>query len=369
MFVIISEGLRIFKRNIRIKFYGFEKVLGTDEEICKKIIDSCWNGKYFSTCPKGGNYAFYSRDFGMCCESLINLGYEDKVHKTLRYAMEIFKNNNGIYVSINPSGVPFNFPNMYSPDSTAYFFRSLRIAKAKSLILENKEFLNSEIKKFENIVIDQKKGIVKEEHFSGMRDHVIVKRSCYDMIMSCMLLNEIEIINKMMKKDILDNTLKKYSLKKNFIKYYWKGYFKNSITDDSITGHCNIFPYKFNIIENRGMLKQSIRKIKNARLDKPFPLKYESTSKQKFVWQEFFVKGWESDTIWTFLAMPYIDILSRIDKKKAKDHLNQYKLLIEENGFVEVYDTNRRPYHSFFYSTETRMLWAAMYLDLKQKLK
>jgi hypothetical protein len=367
MFILIREGLRIFKRNLKVKLSGFEKFSGTDEEICKQIIDSCWNGKYLSTCPEGGHYSFYSRDFGWCIESLINLGYEKEVNKTLEYALELFEKSGEISVSINPSGETFNFPNIYSPDSVAYIFRSLRMNGNKRLIKKYSRFLNSEAKKFSETCIDDS-GVIKKKRFSGMRDYAIVEGSCYDMIMACMIDDEIEKINKLMKKEIIENPFKEFNLKKNLINKFWNGeYFYDH--KGAVYGHNNVYPYFLDVIFNKKMRESSLKSINDAKLDIQIPLKYESDNKHaKFIWQEMFVSGWENHTSWTMLGMAYIDVLSRTDKEKAKEHLNHYKKLIEEYGFVEVYD-GIKPYQSLFYASETRMLWAAMYLDLKKRLK
>lgn len=357
----------MFKRNIKVKRSGFEKVSGSDEEICKNIIDSCWNGKYFSTCPKDGHYGFYSRDFGWCTDSLINLGYKKEVDKTLEYALAIFEKNNGMCVSINPSGIPFNFPNVYSPDSVAYMFRSLRINGNKNLIDKYSKFLNSETKKFKETCIDDS-GTINKRHFSGMRDYAVIKGSCYDMIMACMLDEEIDKINKLIKKEVIKNPFKNMDLKSNLKKHFWDNkYFYDY--KDAVYGHNNIYPYFLDVIKDKKMLKLSIKSIHESQLDHPIPLKYESNNKHaKFIWQEMFVSGWEKHTSWTMLGMAYIDVLSRIDKKRAKNYIKQYKKLIEQYGFVEVYD-GVKPYQSLFYASETRMLWAAMYLDLKKRLR
>ncbi|MGV8150350.1 MAG: hypothetical protein ACP5NV_01350 [Candidatus Woesearchaeota archaeon] len=367
MLILIREGWRMFKRSIKVKFSGFEKISGTDEEICKKIVDSCWNGKYFSTTPKNGHYGFYCRDFGWCTQSLINLGYKKEVNSTLDYALSIFEKNNAIYVSINPSGEPFNFPSTYSPDSIAYIFRSVRINGNKKLIEKYSKFLNSEAKKFKEICIDDS-GMIKKIHFSGMRDYAIIKGACYDMIMACMLDDEINKINHLMKNSIIDNPFKKFDLKKVLIKNFWnkEGFYDYN---DSVYGHNNVYPYLLDIIKDHKIIQSSLKTIKNANLENPIPLKYESNKKHtKFIWQEIFVKGWEKHASWTMLGMAYIEVLSKIDKKSAKLHIKQYKKLIEQYGFVEVYD-GLTPYQSVFYASETRMLWAAMYLDLKKRLK
>ena len=362
----MREGWRIFKRNIKIKFSGFEKFSGSDEEICRKIIDSCWNGRYFSTCPAGGHYGFYSRDFGWCVESLIRLGYKNEVDKTLDYALSIFEKDDGISVSINPSGKPFNFPNIYSPDSVAYIFRSLRISKNKVLILKYKDFLNTEAKRFCDTCIGDD-GLIRKEHYSGMRDYAIINGSCYDMIMACMLDDEINKINKFMKKVLIKNPFYGLDLKKNLIYKFWNGkYFYDN--DGVVYGHNNVYPYFLDVIREKKMMNSSLKAVHEVKLDDPLPLKYESDNKNtEFIWQEIFVNGWERHTSWTMLGMAYIDVLSRADKRKAISHIEQYKKLIEENGFVEVYD-GLKPYQSLFYAAETRMLWAAMYLDLKKRL-
>src|SRR3989339_698550 len=308
---LIKEGLRIFSRSIKISFSGFAKYSGNDEQICNNIVSKCYNKeKQFFQASLGNYPEFYSRDFGMCTASLIKLGYRDKIIKTLEYALSHYSRNQ-ITVLITPEDKPINFPSIYSPDSVAYLFRSLRIAKAENLVIKYKNFLNSEIKRFEEII---ENGIIKYEHYSGMRDHAIVKSSCYDMIMACMLCDEIEKINKLVNKKVLDNRLKKNDLKKTF------------------------------------------------------PAKYvaERTSKG-FVWQNIFVRNWETDKIWTFLGIPYIDVLLKINKKTAKMHIEQYKKLIEKNGFVEVYDKNGLPYKTLFFAADTDMLWACMYLEIKKK--
>ncbi len=373
---LITEGLRMFKRKMRVACAGFEKYPGTDHTICNAIIDDCWNAEkqYFQTsAKKDSNYPeFYARDFGMCAEALCNIGHAQRVIKTLEYAAAKYRAQGAITVLITPKGKCINFPDIYSPDSVAYFFRSLRIAKARKIIVAYHAFLNAEIAKFEQKVIDESRGIVRRAQFSGMRDHAIVYASCYDMIMACMLSSEIEKINRMMSKTVLVNTLKKYPLQKNLLKYYWNGnYFRNSPDDDTLTAHCNVFPYWLSVITDRQMMRQSIKAIQNGGLDQPFPLRYEKgKGSGKFIWQEFFVQGWEADAHWTFLAMPYIKVLAMIAPSSAQDALHQYtQLIAAHHAFIEVYTRNKKPYSSPFFAAETRMLWAAMYLDLKKEIE
>jgi len=370
---ILHEGLNIFSRNIGVKIRGYKKYSGNDTEICIQIVDSCYNEekKYFMA--SSGNYkVFYARDFGWCVQSLLNLGYKKQVEDTLKYAMDAYKKNNVISVAINSSGRPFNFPDTYSPDSAAYMYRSLRIAKAKDIILKNKKFLNEQLKVFESEVLTSD-GLLRNKRFSGMRDHVKAYGLCYEIIMACMLCDEVDKINKLMSKhgkNFLDNVLKKYGLKKNLVKNYWNGsYFEDGLDDKYCSGHVNTYPFYLELITDKRMLKNAIESIQKNGLDKPFPLKYGYSNNTKYIWQDIFAHDWEKNTMWTMLGMAYIDVLSRIDKQAALENLEQFhKLILKNHNFIEVY-SGYEPYNSVFFSADDSMLWASMYLDLKKRLK
>ncbi|HYD03529.1 MAG TPA: hypothetical protein VEC16_04475 [Alphaproteobacteria bacterium] len=385
MIEILREGINISIRNISVKIHGLKKYPGNDEEICRQIIDSCYNkkmaGKNSSGCfnASSGNYkVFYSRDFGWCVESLLNLGYEKQVKETLRYVLEKYEDNKEITVAINAGGKCFNFPDIYSPDSVAYLFRSLRIAKSKDLIMKYKEFLNSQIHVFEQEVLDlgnkNNQGIIRDKNFSGMRDHNKNNRSCYDMIMACMLSDEVVKINKLMGKKILDEKLSKYDLKKKLVKYYWTktrngAYFKDSLTENYCSGHANVYPYFLDIITDKKMLESSVDSIIKNKLDKPIPLKYGYGNNTKFLWYNIFAPDWEKNTSWAMLGLAYISVVSRLDRDMAKKYLKHYQdKIIEYKSFIELYDEGK-PYKSLFFTSDESMLWASMYLDLKKKLR
>jgi hypothetical protein len=366
---IAHEGMKIFSRNIKVKIHGYKKYEGNDVEICTSVVNSCYDEKKQYFMSSNGNYkVFYSRDFGWCVQSLLNLGYKKQVNNTLRYAMLIYSDNRRFTVAINNKGQPFNFPDTYSPDSVAYMYRSLRIAKSNKLFLEHKKFLNEQLKVFESNVLTSE-GLLQNKNFSGMRDHVKAYGLCYEMIIACMLCDEVDKINKMMGKNILDNVLKKYDLKKNLIKYYWNGnYFEDGLNDKYCSGHVNTYPYYLDIITDRKMLLRTFKSIQENGLDKPFPLKYGYSKDTKYIWQDIFAHNWEKNTIWVMLGLTYINVLSRINKHSAKENLEQYrKLILKNKNFIEVY-SGYEPYNSLFFSSDDSMLWASMYLDLKKRL-
>ena len=169
----ISEGLRMFRRRIKVAFSGTKKYDGNAKEICRQIIKDCWNGTYFQA--SAGHFSeFWTRDFGMCADSLIKLGYKKKVIKTLKYALGIFYKDKAITTTISPYNKPFDFP-YYSVDSLPFFLRSLRTARANGLIKKYRKFLNHEILKFYSIVTDKRTGLVKKNAvFSSMKDYFFI---------------------------------------------------------------------------------------------------------------------------------------------------------------------------------------------------
>ena len=63
MLEVLSEAKNIFFRNLNVKLNGLKKYSGTDEEICRKIIDNCYNSKKEYFMASNGNYKiFYARD-------------------------------------------------------------------------------------------------------------------------------------------------------------------------------------------------------------------------------------------------------------------------------------------------------------------
>ena len=354
--------MRMLRR--RLMFSGFKRYPGDAERICEVIVDSCWNGEYVQV-SNGHFCQFYSRDFGWCTDSLLRLGHKERAKKTISYALGKFKDAGQIMVAITPRGKPFNFPNVYSIDSVAYFMRSVaRIDK--ELFTRENEFFQDQIDTLFKKAIDEKTGLVKAgRHFSSMKDHAIRSSSCYDNTMIAMLSDILEGIKS------LENPFKELNMKKRIKDTLWTGrYFLNDISGDrAVTGDSNIYPFWFNLFPD-SMMKNAIRSMEEAGLTKPFPLKYaHGIKKHRMIAPEFFVKDWEHDTIWPQMGLAYIDLLSRVYKRKAKNALEEYTKRIYENGtFIELYDRKGKPYMTRWYVCDEGLSWASMYLDLRRRL-
>jgi hypothetical protein len=360
--VYLGEGFRFFKRALKTSLVGYEKYSGNINDFCLDTTKDCFNRKKRFFMVSNSNFPeFYSRDFGWCTSSLIKLGYKEKVKQTLNYALEIFSKKGGICVAISPNNVAFNFPDVYSIDSTAYLFHSLSLLNDKVLIKKYKNFLNTELKRFFETAIDRETGLVAKGRFSSMKDHAVRESSCYDNVMVAVLDNVVKNIG------ILKNPLKEYNFQKILRDNFWTGsYFLDDLSARmNLTGDSNVYPFWFRIFESRKMLKSAVSSIQDSRLDRPFPLKYSNGKKGRFISQEIFVKNWQRNCIWPCMGFAYIDILGTVDKEMARMHLRQYVDIFNKyKNIFEVYSQNGKPYKSFFYHADDRMLWTCMLLKL-----
>jgi len=371
VFIPFSEAWRIFLRNIKVTFKGFKKYKGSDEEICSQIIKDCFNQEKNYFMVSNGHFTeFYARDFGWCAEALIVLGHRKKAISTLDYALDIYKRHGRVEQAIMPGGRPFTFPfNRYSPDALAFLIRSLKLAKADELIKKYKSFLNQEIKRHYELVVDKETGLVrKDKYFSSMKDYAERKSSCYDNVMTGMLAMDLKEIK------ILNNPFAKYDYKKLLMDNFWNGkFFIDDLLElDIVSGDANVLPFWSGLITDKRILKKALDSIRKQGLDKPFPLKYTSRrfKEHKMIYSEFLVGNYERDAIWAHVGMMYLRVAAMFDKKLAKKYLGEYKKqIIKHKNFLEVYDRNGKPFSTLFYQTDESMLWCANYLYLKKLLK
>lgn len=357
----LSEAWRVFKRSRRVKRLGIRKYPGNAKEICQQIVKDCWNGRYFQV-STGHFCEFYMRDFGWSVDSLLKLGYRDKVLLTLAYALDIYSKQ-GLKTTITPSGKAIDVFT-YSPDSLAFLIRSLRVANAKELVEEYKEFLIKEIDRFYNIVLDKETGLVRKDRlFSSIKDESKRKRSTYNNVMMAMLSNELDRLK-------LQNPLKSYNFKRAIKESLWSGaYFYDDISRaEIVTGDSNVFPFWTGVFDEKEMLKSAITQMQLHCLDKPFPLRYTKTKmeeKIKMLAIEVFVPNYERDTAWMHMGPLYVQLVKLIDKQKAREYIDAYTKIIERyKNFLEVFNPDGSPFKSPFYHADEGMLWAANYLTL-----
>jgi hypothetical protein len=340
---------------------GYKRHEGDAAEICRQIVDRCWNPEreYFQV--SNGNYPeFYCRDFGIATGALLGLGHGEKVRKTLEYAMGAFSRHGKIMQVISPHGRPFEFPD-YSCDALPFLLRSINLSGATELISKYREFLNYETSRYYEKVFDEKTGLVKKEpSISGMKDFALRISPCYHNCMLAMLAEEL-------KKAKLDNPFKGHDFKRLIKENFWKKtHFIDDLSGhDFVTGDANVFPFWCGIFSEKSMLRSAVAKLRENDLDYPFPLKYHGkrVKEHDMIWQEFFVRNWEKDSIWLNLGMCYLEVAKNADRKLFEFYLDKYRGIVEMHGnFLELFEPNGRPFRTAFFCADDGMLWSAMLL-------
>ncbi len=356
MFTYLKEGLLVAKKNFRRKAY--QEYKGSSKEICQQIVKDCYNGEFLQT-SAGHFSSFWIRDFGICVEALVNIGYRKQARKTLKYALSVYDKHNKITTTISHHDKPFNVFTI-SPDSLPFLIRSLVITNSNDLIKKYKKFLETQIKQYYEEVVEKETGLVKKRFFSSMKDNSQRKSSCYDNSMVGMLSND---LNKLK----LKNPLKKYNYTKLLTDNFWNGkYFDDDLETDYVAGDANVFPFWCGVIKDKSMFKKALKSIKKHKLDKPFPLKYTVTKRHRFNGiLNLIINNYQGNTIWMNIGLCFLDVVNKYDKKQAKLYLNQYEKIIKKHkNFLELYNSNGEPYKSWLYRSDEKIIWAVKYVVL-----
>jgi hypothetical protein len=369
--IMLSETARIFFRGIRVRSKGMKRYHGDTESISRQIIRDCYDPKrkYFRVSWEHGHFCeFYARDFGWCAESLLSLGYRKEVISTLDYALDAFQRHGRVEQSISPSGRPFTFPSgKYSPDALAFLVRSLRLAGERKLVAKYKDFLSQEVKRYFELVVDRKSGLVrKDRSFSSMKDYSLRQSSCYDNVMTAMLSLDLDALG-------LPNPFKRWDYHRLIIKHFWTGeYFLDDLSGSKVVcGDANVLPFWSGLIVDHGLLRKAIASIRKEGLDSPFPLKYtrKRFSSQKMIAKELFAGDYERDAIWPHVGLMYVKVVASLDKRLARRYLAQYeKQMLLHKNFLEVYTRDGKPFKNFFFHADEGMLWVANFMQLKKSL-
>jgi hypothetical protein len=362
----IKEGLRMFSRARRVKKEGIPQYEGSAEEIAEHIIDACWDEdkQYFRT--SAGHFCeFWTRDFGMCAESLMALGYEERVLSTLDYALAKFAKHGRMTTTISPKGVCFDFPN-YGADSLPFIIHALKVADGWDLIDRYRGFLESEINYYFHEVFDRELCLVrKDRNFSSMKDYAKRRSPCYSNCMLSMLNDDLSELG-------LPNPFARYSIKKTLLSTFWNGkfFYDDLSRAEVITGDANTFPFWCGVTDSPEVLRIAMTAIDSAALASPFPLKYTASPDKisKMDILEVLAGDYERDTVWMHLGLCFLDVMKKFDNAKFNDYLDQYTKLMEQHkNFLEVYDHDGKPFKNAFYFADDSLLWVAKWLQMMRE--
>ena len=365
----LREGIRIVGHAMKANLFGPRRYAGDAEIVCDAVIEACWDEKkgYFRTSPN--NYPlFYARDFGMCVDSLLALGHRARVRQTLTYALGKYAKYGRVTQQISPGGRPFNFPDCESPDALAFLLHALVSLNDKDLNRQYGPFLEKEVRRYSDTIVDPSSGLVRRGlQLAGMRDYALRDSSCYDNVM-------VAAVQKYADELALKNPLRKYDYEKLLITNFWTGkYFRDDISSGFLTGDANTVPFWFGVLgekKERELFPKVLDAVREAGLDRPCPLRYESGYAQaRMLWLDALMGGWEKDTVWLHLGNMWLQVAARRDKALAREYLGEYAALIgRERNYPEVLTKEGKPHRSLFFHSDDSMLWAANWLAMKKEL-
>jgi hypothetical protein len=365
--MILQEGMRMFKRARLVRKQGFHPYQGTTAEICKQIIDDCYDQEHKYLRVSTGHFCeYYVRDFAFCCEALVELGYAKEVRSTIEYALKRFVAVGKITTTIDPDGQPFDYFMQSGPESTALLLYAMTHTKNHDLAVQYKHFLQQQVNRIPLLM----KGLLPhpKKYFSTIRDHAKRSGSCYDAVMLAVIAREAAALK-------LKFPYAFEQIRDEIIETYWNGsyFFQDLKKQDIIVGDANVFPFWTGVINDKHMLEQATTSIRAAGLDTPFPLRYVSQFDKKrekiqLHFANYLAPDYETDSIWIHLGLAYLRILP--DVKLKQQHLATYtKQLQTYKTFLEVYDRSGEPLRRPLYVTDEGMLWCANYLVLVETLK
>ncbi len=342
-FVAFSVGVNSIIRKAR-------KREGSVKEICRGVVDDCWNGKYFVA---GTHFnQFWSRDFGWCVKALVKEGYRDRVIRTLRNVLQIFEKEGKVKVLVaGRKGI--DYPS-FAVDSLPWIVRALR----ESGLREFRTFIEKEASRLAKL-IDRETHLLRKGYFASIRDCAVRNSSTYDNTMLAMLSSDLDALG-------FKNPLSKFRIKDAMIKYLWTGtHFKNDLDDESVSADAVVFPFTTGVFKDKGMIKSSIEKAVKEGLSSPAPLKFSVRDIKKPIVGYSLLKNYQGTSVWTHTGPLFISLLRKVRPALASRHIRTYKKIIRRFGtYPEVLNSHLNLFRTPFYRSDEGMLWAVNFLRL-----
>jgi hypothetical protein len=150
----------------------------------------------------------------------------------------------------------------------------------------------------------------------------------------------------------------------------WTGdAFRDSLDRTYPSGDANIWPFFFNLFEDREMWRRAFGVLEAGGFTSPVPLRYfpRRIPEAELPVPRLFTPNYQGDPSWTQLGPVYLHLLAQIDRAKMEQHRAAMATMIARDAnYLEIYTTAGRPYRgrAFLYHADEGMIWAAMYLDL-----
>jgi hypothetical protein len=243
------------------------------------------------------------------------------------------------------------------------------VAQCPDLVLAHQDFLETEVARCFDLCFDPTISLVRtDRHFGSIKDSTLRLSSTYDNTMLALLSRDLDALG-------LRNPFAGYDIPAAMVQRLWnaaEGFWFDDIAQRSVvTGENNTFPYWTRVFQDPAMIDASIRSVRRALLDDPFPLKYSSEAfGREMAWRKWTVPDYQSHSIKTHMGGLFIQVVAGRDRSLAIDYVRRYAHLVERHGtYLENYNSDGEPLLTRFYSSDEGNLWCANLLTLMDDLK
>jgi hypothetical protein len=356
----ILGTLRAEYRQLANRYHGtIEQFDGDAREICEQIIEKLWEGDFYRT-SLGHFDFFWMRDFGTVCLSLLRLGYEDRVHHTLTWALRWYMRADVISTCIDKAGNCFQAPG-HAIDTLPWLLHCLTVSHYQLTDLE-REFLERQLRKYCATYLEAD-GQIRQMKFAEMRDAVMYDRSAYAVALVARLAMCVEELK-------LDGFLFPPSLyRQELLDNYWNGhYFKADRKVEAFSAEGALFPFFLHIIDDEEMAGKTFDYINKQKLNVPYPLIY-TNEPEVFHYHPWmtapFMPNYEGKTIWSWHGEYYLHLLRRYSRPEYDEQYGRFAAMIEKHKtFPEMLNLDGSWYYAPIYRSDPGMVWAALFLEL-----
>jgi hypothetical protein len=365
---LFKEGLRILRHNLHKK--SFREYEGDAVAICRQIVEDCWNGTYFKA---GATHLdqFWIRDLGWCIRDLKRLGYQDRLRENLAWVLGVYRGNQRVTTTVFHMKKAHDIF-VYASDSMPFLLFCLNEAGASDLTAMYADFLNDEARRYRRNLLDEETGRARRDrYFSAAKDVMQYKSTCYTHVFMQWMKEQCRRTGGLVEDPFVDLDFSDVILAN-----YWTGeFFRNDDESDEalLSADANVWPFWTGVVTDGEKMLKAFAALEREGLTDPFPIKYHRDLERSRVVNlpRLMIPNYQGNSIWTLLGPLYIELLARIDRGKARKHLNAYTEQIERwRTYVEVFEPDGTgPLKGRFgHGSEAGMLWACMYLGLREDL-